>query len=68
MPGTLEGGRKAAATNKTKYGPDFYAKIGGMGGKTVTENTRFKGFASDRTRASWAGVKGGIASRRGKAK
>lgn len=33
MPGTLEGGRKAAATNKAKYGADFYANIGRKGGK-----------------------------------
>ena len=32
MPGTLEGGRKAAATNKAKYGADFYANIGRKGG------------------------------------
>jgi hypothetical protein len=33
MSGTLAGGRAAAATNKIKYGADFYAKIGGDGGK-----------------------------------
>jgi hypothetical protein len=28
MAGTKEGGKAAASTNKTKYGKDFYAKIG----------------------------------------
>ena len=33
MSGTLEGGRKAAATNKAKYGKEFYADIGRKGGR-----------------------------------
>lgn len=32
MVGTVAGGRKAAATNKERYGADFYAKIGSEGG------------------------------------
>ena len=32
MAGTKAGGQKAAATNKTKYGKDFYAEIGRKGG------------------------------------
>lgn len=32
MPGTKIGGLKAAATNKAKYGPNFYRNIGKMGG------------------------------------
>ena len=32
MSGTKTGGQKAAATNKKKYGPDFYARIGFKGG------------------------------------
>lgn len=32
MAGTLEGGKKAAAKNKAKYGDDFYARIGHKGG------------------------------------
>lgn len=28
MAGTKNGGRRAAATNKEKYGKDFYAEIG----------------------------------------
>lgn len=33
MGGTLDGGKKASVTNKTKYGNDFYKKIGSLGGK-----------------------------------
>jgi hypothetical protein len=33
MAGTKAGGKAAAATNKSKYGADFYAKIGAAGGK-----------------------------------
>ena len=33
MAGTKAGGKAAATTNKTKYGSDFYAKIGAKGGK-----------------------------------
>lgn len=32
MPGSSRGGRKAAATNKAKYGEDYYKKIGTKGG------------------------------------
>lgn len=37
MAGTKEGGKAAASTNKTKYGSDFYAKIGAMGGKRARQ-------------------------------
>lgn len=33
MPGTKAGGKLASITNKTKYGSDFYSKIGTQGGK-----------------------------------
>jgi len=33
MAGTKQGGLKAAATNREKYGKDFYAKIGQKGGR-----------------------------------
>ena len=36
MAGTKAGGKAAAATNKAKYGADFYAKIGANGGKKAT--------------------------------
>ena len=63
MAGTKEGGQKAAATNKTRHGADFYAKIGAKGGK----NGRTGGFAANPELARIAGAKGGRISRRGKA-
>lgn len=61
MSGTLEGGKKAAATNKNRYGSDWYAKIGKIGGK----NGHTGGFASmtpEKIKA--AGRKGGLTSSR----
>ncbi len=62
MAGTKKGGQAAASTNKNKYGADFYAKIGAMGGK----KGKTGGFYADRDRAREAGRKGGRISRRGK--
>ncbi len=62
MAGTTAGGAKAAATNKNKYGKDFYARIGAMGGKLG----RTGGFYANRELARKAGAKGGRISRRGK--
>ena len=73
MAGTLEGGRKAAKTNKRRYGRNWYAKIGHIGGS----NGHTGGFASEKKgsdgltgyeRARIAGAKGGRISRRGAAK
>lgn len=64
MAGTKAGGIKAAVTNKTEYGADFYARIGAIGGK----KGRTGGFAANPELARIAGAKGGRASRRGKAK
>lgn len=64
MAGTLEGGKKAAATNKAKHGDDFYARIGRKGGK----NGHTGGFFANRELASEAGRIGGTISRRGKSK
>lgn len=70
MAGTIEGGRKAAATNKAKYGKEFYANIGRKGGS----NGHTGGFASEEPgkdgltgpeRAKIAGKKGGAKSKRG---
>jgi hypothetical protein len=33
MAGTEQGGKHAAATNKKKYGADYYARIGAAGGR-----------------------------------
>jgi uncharacterized protein len=62
MAGTKAGGKAAAATNKAKYGPDFYAKIGAKGGQLG----RTGGFYANRELARLAGQKGGRISRRTK--
>lgn len=65
MAGTKAGGRAAAATNKKKYGSDFYAKIGAKGG----HNGHTGGFAAGeegRERARIFGAMGGRVSRRTK--
>jgi general stress protein YciG len=71
MAGTIEGGRKAAITNRLKHGDDFYSRIGHKGGSKSNNG----GFASDkigkdgltgRERAKVVGAKGGsISSRAG---
>lgn len=65
MAGTKEGGLKAAKANKERYGSDWYAKIGSIGGKKGHTG----GFASmpiEKVRE--AGRKGGKKSKRGKSK
>jgi general stress protein YciG len=62
MAGTQSGGRKAASTNKERYGLDFYEQIGRKGGKI----SRGGGFAMNRDLAVEAGRKGGKAPRRTK--
>jgi general stress protein YciG len=62
MAGTKAGGKAAAATNKTKYGADFYARIGAKGGKKGHTG----GFFANRELARVAGAKGGRISRRSK--
>lgn len=62
MAGTKAGGKAAAATNKAKHGPDFYARIGAMGGKKGHTG----GFFANRELARLAGAKGGRISRRSK--
>jgi hypothetical protein len=60
MAGTKQGGLSAASTNKSKYGSDFYAKIGAKGGKIG----RTGGFFGNRELARRAGAIGGSISRR----
>ena len=64
MSGNETGGKRAAATNKRKYGEDFYQKIGSIGGS----KSRNGGFGSEIVgddgltgyeRARIAGAKGG---------
>ena len=62
MAGTKEGGLKTAATCKAKYGKDWYARIGQLGGR----NGHDGGFAANPELAKIAGAKGGRISRRGK--
>lgn len=68
MAGTLNGGKLAAETNKRKYGPDYYKRIGAMGGKMPKR--RPSGFAymaiHDREKLSEASALGGRISRKGR--
>jgi hypothetical protein len=78
MAGTIAGGKAAAATNKSKYGADFYAKIGAIGGKKGTTggfaaavkcedpNCPYSSWEPDHFKRECAGSKGGSISRRGK--
>ena len=59
MGGTKAGGQLAAAKNKAKD-PDFYKRIGAIGGK----KGRTGGFYANRELAAEAGRKGGLTSRR----
>lgn len=68
MAGSIDGGKKAAETNKTKHGEDFYKRIGSLGGKKSSNG----GFGSDKVgkdgltgseRARLAGAKGGKAKK-----
>lgn len=61
MGGTAAGGRKAAATNKKRYGDTFYAVQGKKGGELSTGHV---GFALNPELAREAGRKGGKASRK----
>lgn len=64
MAGTKQGGLKAAATNKARYGAEFYSRIGRKGG----QNGHTGGFATNKALARIAGAKGGRISKRGPAK
>lgn len=66
MPGTKIGGAKAAATNKTRYGEDFYKIRGKLGGKAGSGPDYKGGFAGDSELAARAGRLGGKVSRRKK--
>lgn len=61
MSGTKVGGQKSSATNKRRYGADFFKTIGKLGGQAGRKG---KGFAADPERARRAGRIGGKNSRR----
>lgn len=61
MAGTKAGAKKASATNRAKYGEDFYRTIGAEGGR----NGNTGGFYANRELARIAGAKGGRNSKRG---
>lgn len=63
MAGTKEGGKKASATMKERYGDNYYSEMGKIGGKACV----CKGFGANRELARKAGALGGHNSRRGKA-
>ena len=65
MSGTKAGGLKAAATNKAKYGEDFYRKQGKKGGSA---EHKFRYLQINPQFAAEIGHKGGTISRRGPAK
>lgn len=73
MVGTKAGGLKAAATNRERYGEDFYRRLGHEGG----QNGHTGGFGSKKVgkdgltgyqRARKVGQIGGRKSRRGSSK
>lgn len=65
MAGTREGGLQTAATNKQRYGLDFYKKIGHAGGVKST-NRGWSSTPEGKAILSEAGRKGGRISRRKK--
>lgn len=61
MSGTKEGGKRASATNRAKFGSDYYREIGSLGGKKKNPN---KGFGSmDKEKVKAAGKLGGSISK-----
>ena len=62
MSGTKVGGSKARETNRAKYGSDYYAQIGRIGG----HNGHTGGFAANTELAKEAGRLGGLKSKRPK--
>lgn len=61
MSATVEGGKKAAAAIKRKYGEDFYVRMGRKGGRI----SHGGGFTNNSDLAREAGLKGGRNSKRG---
>ena len=73
MAGTKAGGAKAAATNKERYGEDWFARIGAQGGAAgntggFASEIRDKNGMTGPERARYYGAIGGKISKRGAAK
>ena len=67
MAGNRAGGLKAAATNKTNFGDDFYSRIASIGGKKGKADGVLKGFAlMPPEKPPAAGALGGSRSKRPK--
>lgn len=78
MAGSIQGGKLAAVTNKSKYGNNFYRIIGAKGGRASNTggfaykdgcddpNCEFLEKQSPHLVRQCAGAKGGKISRRGK--
>ena len=65
MPGTSQGAKRAAQTNKERYGEDYYQRIGKLSNASWERNGRKpKGFAANPELAKLVGKKGGTISRR----
>ena len=60
MSGTIEGGLKTAATNKLKYGENYYRDMGRIGGA----KGRGHAFGHGKVDPRVAGAKGGKISKR----
>ena len=66
MPGTREGAKRAAQTNKERHGDDFYQRIGKLSNASWEKNGRKpRGLAANPELARIAGRKGGLKSKRG---
>lgn len=61
MAGNKVGGAKAAKTNVSRYGTDYYVRIGRLGGSVKSP---LKGFGGNPELASEAGRLGGMAPRK----
>lgn len=74
MSGTRIGGLKAAKTNITKFGEDFYVELGKKGAESYRERQKLgiakpRGFAAmDKEKVRAAGALGGHKSKRPKYK
>lgn len=64
MAGNKAGGQAAAATNKQRYGKDFYAKIGAKGGRLGRTGGFGQGEAGKERARIYGAIGGKISKRR----